>query len=112
MVAAGSLNRRIVIEQPSSAQDSSTGQPKPVWSTFATVWARRLDVRGSERHAAEQDIAARTATFRLHFLAGVTERMRIVDAGITYDITGIAGDEMDNWLELTAEARNPAAEGS
>lgn len=108
---AGRLDRRITIEQPSTSQDS-LGEEVTTWSTFATAWADRIDMRGRERFDADQDIATRIATFRLRWLAGVTDEMRIQDEGAAWYVTGVAGDEREGWLELTAEAQNAVGTGS
>jgi SPP1 family predicted phage head-tail adaptor len=105
---AGSLDREIVIQSFTEAQDAS-GQPIQTWVTFASVYAHRRDVRGQERFTSDQRMAIRTATFRIRWLAGVTEEMQIVDAGSTYRITGIADDQRDGWMEIAAEAINPEA---
>lgn len=103
---AGALDRRVVIQSATTAQDAS-GQPIETWSTFATVWAERKDLRGSERFASEQELALRTATFRIRWLSGLHEEMRVVDAGTTYDLVGIADDRRQGWMELACEATNP-----
>lgn len=105
---AGTLDRRIVIQTFTETQDAA-GQPIATWATFATVWASRKDVRGNERFAAQQEIATRTATYRVRWLSGVTEEMRIVDAGTTYTVKGIADDERKGWMEIAVEATNPEA---
>lgn len=105
---AGSLDRRVTIQSATTTQDAS-GQPIETWATLAVVWAGRRDVRGSERFGAQQDFATRTATYRMYWLSGIHERMRLVDAGTTYRITGIAASRRQNWLELSVEALNPEA---
>ncbi len=57
----------------------------------------------------QQEIASRTAVYRMLWLSGVHERMRLVDAGTTYRIVGIADDRRRNLLELSVEALNPEA---
>lgn len=105
---AGTLDRRIVIEYATTVRDA-VGQEIETWADFASVWASRNDVRGTERFSAEQPFAARTARYRLRYVAGITEEMRIVDDGVTYDIIGIADNGRQGWVELTAEARIPGA---
>lgn len=104
----GTLDRRVTIESATTTQDAS-GQPVETWTTFATVWAARKDVRGRERFDAAQRLAVRTAVYRIRWIAGLSEKMRIVDAGATYDVTGIAEDYRQGWAELSAEVVNPAA---
>jgi len=104
----GKLDRQITIESATVAQDAA-GEPIKTWATFATVQAQRIDVRGQERFTSEQDLAVRTATFRIRWLAGVDEEMRIVDESSTYEIKGIADNRRQGWMEISAEAHNPAA---
>ncbi len=103
----GSLDRRIVFQSASEVRDSH-GEPIATWSTFATVWAQRKDVRSQERFTSDQRLAVRSAMFRLYWLAGIDEAMRIIDDGATYEITGIAGNKRQNWMEITAAVNNPA----
>jgi SPP1 family predicted phage head-tail adaptor len=101
-------DRRIVIQAFTATQSSLGGEVKS-WSTFATVWASRRDVKGNERFAAEQDIATRAAVYSIHWIDGVRETMRVTDAGVTYEIKGIADNRRQNWIELSVEAVNPPA---
>lgn len=103
---AGNLDRQLTIQSATTTQDAS-GQEIETWATVATVWAARKDVRGSERFAAEQEIATRAATYRIRWITGVNEKMRVVDAGTTYGIVGIADDYRQGWMELSVEAVNP-----
>lgn len=105
---AGSLDRRVTVESFTTTADAA-GEPIKTWSTFVTFWASRRDVRGWERFNGSQEIATRTAVYRSRWVAGIHERMRVVDAGTTYRIVGIADDERRNWLELTVEAIDPEA---
>ena len=103
---AGNLDRRIEIQSLAETPDAF-GQPIEGWTTFPTVWAQRKDVRGRERFQAQQTLAVRTATFRIRWLPGVEERMRVIDAGTAYDVTGISDDRRQGWMELAGEAVGP-----
>jgi len=105
---AGQLDREIIIQSFTESQDAS-GQPIQSWATFATVFANRKMVKGNERFTSEQRMAVRTATFRFRWLAGITEEMRITDAGSMYRILGIASDQREGWIEISAAATNPEA---
>jgi SPP1 family predicted phage head-tail adaptor len=104
---AGRLDRYIVIQSATAVPDA-TGQPINTWATFASVWAERKDVRGNERFTADQKLATRTATYRIRWITGINEQMRISDGGSTYYITGIADNERQGWMELSVESTNPA----
>ena len=41
--------------------------------------------------------------------AGVTEEMRVIEAGMTWGIVGIADNKRQGWMELMCEAINPSA---
>ena len=105
----GRLDRYVVIKSVSVSQDS-IGQAIETFSTFASVWAERRDIRGSERFEAQQVLPMRISTFRIPWMTGIRENMRLVDSdGSTYQIKGVAEDQRRNWIELTCEAQNPVA---
>lgn len=105
------LDRRVTIQSATEARDAH-GQAVTTWATFAEVAARRRDTRSGERAAAQQTLAARSATYRIRWRAGITEKMRLVDDGVTWQITGIADNRREGWMELACEAINPAAVSS
>lgn len=105
-LAAGRLDRRITIEQPSFSQDAS-GQPVATWSTLATVWGAKKDIRGRERFAAEQEIAEETTVFLIRWRNDVTVEMRLVHDAKTYRIEGLAETGRREGLEITAVAILP-----
>lgn len=107
----GALDRRVTIQQATTTQDIY-GEPIETWATIATVWAKQSDIRGRERFTSETELAVRTATFRIYWMDGIDEKMRLIDAdGTVYEIEGIAGDKRQNWLELSCEAKNPEVTG-
>lgn len=105
---AGELDRRIVIQTATPTLDGA-GQPINAWATLATVWAKRSDVKGQERFAAQQRLALRTTMYRIRWRAGLDEKLRVVDVGVTYEVIGVAGNYRQGWAELSCEALNPAA---
>jgi len=104
----GRLDRKIEIQVQSQELDDS-GQQLDVWDKFATVRADRRDVRANERFSAEQVMAIRTSVFRMRWISGVHEAMRVVDSGRIWNIKGIASNQRYGWLELTCEAQNPSS---
>ena len=95
MLPAGSLRNRVVIESPSSSQDS-IGQPTISWSTFATVWASIRQLAGLDAIKAglDVDIGATRASIRIRWLAGVTAGMRVTHGSDIYDIKGVQYDQV------------------
>lgn len=101
---AGDLDRRIVLEQNTPTRDS-LGAPIASWATFATVWAQVRPQRGTEPFQGDQENPRRPTTFRLRYRGDLTEDMRIVYAGDTYDIESIAEIGRQEGLEITATAQ-------
>lgn len=85
---AGRLDRRIVVEQKTDAQDGF-GDPVPTWSTFAERWARKVPQRGTEQSKADAETAEREVVFEIRNLPGLDETMRIQFGGFAYDIEEI-----------------------
>lgn len=105
MPGAGALDRRITIEM---VTDPDVPVGEETWTERATVWAGKGEIRGRERFTAQQDLATRTAIWTIRYRADVTETDRIVDdQGVTWGITGLAERGRREWLEISAEARNP-----
>lgn len=101
---AGELDRKIIIEQQASGQDS-IGEPNGSWSTFATVWASVKPVRANEIYSAQQVSPDRETRFRIRYLSGVTEKMRISYDSKYWDIRGIEEIGRRQGLDLIAVAR-------
>lgn len=105
---AGVLDRRILIEQNSPAQDEF-GSLTAVWSTFATVWARVAPVTGKEIFLSDQVSASADTLFRIRYLKGLNVQMRIVYNDENYNIKNIleiARREGMNILATTIEAED------
>lgn len=102
MVAAGRMDRRIVIQAVTETRDSMGG-PVQSWSTFATVWAERKDLTGREYFAAGQSERAEIeSVWRIRHLSGLTNKHRFTHGGETYDIESIATIGRDEAMELRA----------
>lgn len=112
-MGAGSLDRRIVIERATEAQDAA-GQPVPTWATFATLWASRKDVSDGERFSDGQELGTRVSRFVIRHSSEaktVTAKDRISYDGDIYDILGVkeTGHGRQRFLEITANVRNADA---
>lgn len=105
MLAAGRLDRRIVIESRSVSR-SESGEETETWATYATVWSRKQPMTGREFYSAggSQNVPAETARFVVRYLAGITAQHRIVEGGKTWNIRNVAELGRQEALELTAEA--------
>ena len=105
---AGNLDRRIVIQSATTAQDAY-GEPIETWSTFATLWAERNDLRGTEFFAARQVANQIVTAFRVRWRTDINPRMKVVDGATTFDIDAIVeyrGPTMarKNGIELMCRA--------
>jgi len=98
----GELRHLITIEQPSASR-STSGEVVNTWTTFATVWAKIMPIRGREAEESRRETGKAEVRFWCRYLAGVTLGMRLVRSGRYFDITAIINiDELDKWLEISA----------
>ena len=112
-MGAGKLDRRIVIERATQAQDAA-GQPIDTWSTFVTIWASRMDMSDGERFQSNQELNTRVTRFKVRHSSDtktVTAMDRISYEGDIYDILGVkeASEGRKRFIEITANVRNADA---
>lgn len=103
IVCAGNLNRRITIQQ--KALSTNTPDPVETWSTWATVWAERMDTRGRETFAAAREELERHTVYTIRYRAGLRGDMRIVEGADQYDIESIAELGFKEGWEISAVRR-------
>lgn len=103
MPAAGRLDRRVVIQRKTVAQDA-VGEPVETWATWQTVWMGKKDIRAEERLRSDQELAAETTVWMSHWINGLLYEDRLVSEGKTYDIVAIAEIGRRAGLEITAQA--------
>ena len=74
------LDRIITIEQPVIDRDDF-GSEVTTWAALDTVWAEKIPAKGKERFVndANKVVATRAVTWRIRYMLGVTETMRVVD---------------------------------
>lgn len=84
---AGRMNKKITIQEfeEDSPPYDSHGAPSGSWSTFATVWAEKVDQRGREFFTGGI-LSEITSLFRIRYLDNLTTKMRISYGGEYYDI--------------------------
>jgi SPP1 family predicted phage head-tail adaptor len=102
---AGKLNRRVHIERPEIVR-SPSGQVKVVgWERVARVWAHIRVANGKEHIASGAEISPLQASFRIRWRAGVTTEMRLIYAGIAYEIDAVLPDLAGHqYVDLVATA--------
>ena len=104
-MAIGSMNRRIQIQQQTTAQDEY-GEPQSTWTTVYTCWAN-VDTQRSQLIYATAEFIGKVTyriTFRWTASVVVKPNMRIVyvdqATGIThtYNVEALMNPEFKNWL--------------
>lgn len=104
LVAAGTLDRRITLEQVSRTQNGK-GEPIETWSTLAEVWAEAREPTGRELFAAEQRTAQIDRVFTLRWRDDLTPDHRIRYGGQIYDIDSIVEIGRKEGLKVHARVR-------
>lgn len=94
--------RHIVTIQKATGTADSYGAETLVWSTHAKQWAEIWTTKTSEYVIGDKLTASSLLIFRMKYIAGVTEAMRILKGSAVYEILGIRNIEERNiMLELT-----------
>jgi SPP1 family predicted phage head-tail adaptor len=105
---AGQLDTRIEILRAVTTT-SSYNEPVAAFTSYVTVWAKRIDASMGESFRAAEVGAKITAHFVVRYspeTATVTPLDRIkVEGGLTYDIVGVRELLRNEWLEIHAVAR-------
>ncbi len=109
-MAAGSLDRRILIQRPRAAA-GFTSAGSGAWADLVTVWANVQDSlpSRSERLADGINVASRPARVRMRYRNDVTPDMRFVmDGRIMQIVAGPAELGRRDGLEFMVEEYSPA----
>ncbi len=101
----GKMDRRITLQRK-TVTTNGYGEEVVAWTDLATVWAEKVDMRGSERYAAAQAVAQLDTKFRIRYRSGITPIDRIIYGNTTYDVGGILEIGRREGLELHAKAVN------
>ena len=100
---AGRLNRRCVIQTPSTTTDE-LGQPIPGWTDVATVWGAIRLKSGLESIKAGAPVSTVQASIRVRYRAGITAGMRIVHNLQAFNIVAVMPDVGGReYVDLVAE---------
>jgi len=75
---AGTLRKRVTIQQPSEGSADPLNEKVMSWSDVATVWATVLPQSGREFYRAQQVHADLTDVVSIRYRPGITARMRLV----------------------------------
>lgn len=88
MGAAGLRNVRLTIENKTVVR-TPAGDETETWTTLATVWAARSDLRGEEFYAANSLLTRVDALFRIVYIDGVSVLSRLKVGSDTFDVTRV-----------------------
>lgn len=106
MLAAGSLNRRITIQQRQTGADDA-GQPFMNWQDVVTVWANIAGQTGMGTIKNSGDVTAsiKGYSFRIRYLEGLNEGMRVLLDGQPFDVQAIRMDYAGReWTDIVCQA--------
>lgn len=103
----GRLEHRITIQKNTPTR-GTTGEELDSWSTHATVWAEmrtqggaQFSVGANEYDLMNMMVAKTHVIFRVRFVAGVTQKMRVLYRSRYYDIVGVVDEAGEQrWLNL------------
>lgn len=85
----GAFDTYVTIQRNNATTLDDFNEDVAAWETFCTAWAKVDFASVKESKTAEQIIAAANNVFTIHYQAGITADMRIIDADNNiYNITG------------------------
>lgn len=104
----GKLDTVIELQQATEVKSSVTGQKTSTWSTLHTAYAEVIYKSSGEGEKNEQITPTNEKTFRIRYIPGITQKMRIHDPEQDqyYNITGIAAEGRKSYLLLTGSSIN------
>jgi SPP1 family predicted phage head-tail adaptor len=106
MIEAGRLRQRVTIQE-STETETAGGDVLKDWEDMDTVWASIEPLRGREYFDGRVVEAEQTVRIRMRYRSDVTEAMRIVHNGTTYEIRNVADVGMrGHELEIMAVTRD------
>lgn len=88
---AGTLNRKISIQRPSTTVDA-IGQPVQGWTEVASVWADIRHQTGMEATKADAPVSTVRASVRIRYRTGLDAGMRVVHGDTVYSIKAVLPD--------------------
>lgn len=97
----GRMDRRITIIEKDITDGSSNEDYLVSWSEFATVWARKEDLRGKEVVMADKVQFMYLTSWSIRKIEGLKANMRVVYKGQVYEIVQISeGEGRERWIDI------------
>ena len=101
----GNLDRPIVIEQFTSSFDSSNNEIK-TWSTYSSPWANLEAKRGGEGYESNELVGGRSVNWIVRYDSGITQKMRVNDGGVYYEILDYQYLDRNCFMRLITEVKD------
>lgn len=104
-MSVGKLREYVAIEQPQETPDTDgLGGIAVFWVPFAFAWARITPVAARTVRAADGNEHRVTHKIRIRELPGLTQKMRVLFEGRTFQIRGVLDpEERDRFHDLLCE---------
>jgi SPP1 family predicted phage head-tail adaptor len=99
------LDRKIEIQSITPVKNNF-GEEAITWTHFAYAWASVNYKGGREGFYARQVVATGEVVFKIRYIAGITETMKIIYDGKKFDIRNIAESGRRDMLEITATSHD------
>jgi SPP1 family predicted phage head-tail adaptor len=94
----GSRNKLIEIRTPTQGTDPISSQPIETCTVFTRAWSAKIAHSGRAFWQAQQRHAEVSEVFNIAYISGVTPRMQVVHAGVTYQIIDV--DDLGGRAEI------------
>jgi len=111
-INVGQLDEKIVIEQNTPTNDSTTNEEIKVWSTLSTVWGKKMpNIKGGLSNEASQPLEINERDYLIRYssdVSGIDATMRMLIDSEYYYITNIKKHRREGYIFVTCEYRDNA----
>lgn len=108
----GKMDVLLTIQEPTETRHATTSEVVTTWSTFVMAWAEKLSdqktmgPQSKESVEGEQKVANTKSNFKVRWVSGIHERMRVVRDSEYHYILGIEELDRKKFLILKTEKRD------
>lgn len=108
----GKMDVLLTIQEPTETRHAVTSEVVTAWSTFVTAWAEKISdqktfgPQSKETIEGVQPVANLKSNFKVRYVSGITERMRVVRDTEYHYILGIEEIDRKKFLILKTEKRD------
>ena len=106
ITAIGNLDRRVIIEQSTTAVDEYGHSTVSSWATFATVWATKMIKPRLESMEDDQRVGGERVTWQIRYRADITSKMRVTVGTQYYSIESTEEVARDRRLNLHTQYKD------